>query len=914
MNNSDSDSFSGLKTRGDVPAERGALAGAPLSPVAVLPDSTFSGQATHSGSNSIADLQAAAEGLEEVEFEFVELSRHYELQDEIGRGGMGVVHRAFELQLQRPVAIKRLKSELVDNRRALARFQSEALAVAALRHENIVQIYRLARDATGPFLVLELVEGESLYARLTRGKLDLDEAIRMFVALAGGISLSHRHGIIHRDIKPANILLTSEGVPKLSDFGIARRSHDSGLTSTAAAMGTRYYMAPEQHQDAHAVTEQSDLYSLAATFYHAVTGEPPQVIREQRLPEAVRALTLKALESDPAHRHPSVAEFAADLRAAQMQLAAPVVTVATDTTAQEGECPACHVINPPDRKFCKGCGAALTETCPQCEQPSPVWDRFCADCGTDIPAHWLEFEQHLAEQAQQIEMLSRDQQYAAALALVQPLESLSAPRWQEWQVWATDTAATLQASLNEQRSQLARLLDEARTALAQYDYATAQSLLETIPKDQRSAEIRDLLVTATASNAEATQLLMEIKQGAKSKQFEGLYEKTRRLLELRPLLENVRILHDKLERREARRTTTLHPWRSLVEMHDKLERREARRTVAPPPLPSLRRLSDVIEAESSRGKSDGQPRVPWVRIIAVVLLGLWVRSFWTGKPDSRQAENSTLPVEAAQSGTVESLPNSSPAEITSKSTGMKLRLIPSGEFQMGSPASEAERSRSEGPQYSVRITQPFYMGVYEVTQAEYEDVMGSNPSHYSAVSGQNTSKFPVETVSWNDAVEFCRELSLKDGQTYRLPTEAEWEYACRAGTTPPFHFGSTLNGDKANVNGDKPYGTTTTGKSLKRTTTVGSYGANAFGLFDMHGNVMEWCEDAYDDSAYGKRSGTTSDPKVTGDSTYRVLRGGSWLSNSGDARSAYRYGSTPDYRNSYFGFRVVFSAAAVRTP
>ena len=272
--------------------------------------------------------------------------------------------------------------------------------------------------------------------------------------------------------------------------------------------------------------------------------------------------------------------------------------------------------------------------------------------------------------------------------------------------------------------------------------------------------------------------------------------------------------------------------------------------------------------------------------------------------------------------TTENVPtngNDLPPSHTSASTGMMLTLIPAGTFQMGSPASEENRTPAEGPQHTVRITQPFYLGVYEVTQAVYESVMGTNPSSFSKtgtsssnVSEMDTSKFPVETVSWNDAQEFCRKLSLKDGQTYRLPTEAEWEYAARANTTTPFHFGRTLNGDKANVDGNNPYGTTTKGNSLKRTTTVGAYGANAFGLYDMHGNVLEWCEDMFDSSAYGKRSGTTSDPKVTSGSEYRVLRGGSWLSNPRDARLAYRVRFTPGSRNYNFGFRVVFSS--VRTP
>ena len=283
-------------------------------------------------------------------------------------------------------------------------------------------------------------------------------------------------------------------------------------------------------------------------------------------------------------------------------------------------------------------------------------------------------------------------------------------------------------------------------------------------------------------------------------------------------------------------------------------------------------------------------------------------------------------VPATQPSPPQPSPSSSSAPrgsvIASASTGMKLALIPAGTFLMGSPAGEAARDTAEGPQHSVTISQPFYMGVYEVTQGEYESVMGTNPSSFSKtgsskskVSGMDTGKFPVETVLWDNAQEFCRKLSLKDGQTYRLPTEAEWEYACRANTTTPFHFGSVLNGDKANVNGTSPYGTTTKGKYLARTTTVGSYAANAFGLYDMHGNVWEWCEDVFDESAYGKRSGMTSDPKVTSGSEYRVLRGGSWFDGSKLARSANRsFWSATGGRVSLFGFRVVSSSAAVRTP
>ncbi len=284
--------------------------------------------------------------------------------------------------------------------------------------------------------------------------------------------------------------------------------------------------------------------------------------------------------------------------------------------------------------------------------------------------------------------------------------------------------------------------------------------------------------------------------------------------------------------------------------------------------------------------------------------------------------------------------------------GMELVLIPPGTFQMGSPTSEAQRQYDEGPQHTVQISRPFYMGVNEVTQGEYEQVMGTNPSYFSktgsgssSVSGMDTSKFPVEKVSWFDSVEFCNKLSVKDGLTpyyslatvtresgsiksamvevsrpasapgqlgYRLPTEAEWEYACRANMTTPFHFGSVLNGHKANVDGNHPFGTTTKGKYLERTTTVGSYAKNDFGLFDMHGNVWEWCDDVFDAEAYSKRSGTTPDPRVTSGSEDRVLRGGCWLNYAGDTRSADRLRFTPGNRDSDYGFRVV--CLGVRTP
>jgi formylglycine-generating enzyme required for sulfatase activity len=225
---------------------------------------------------------------------------------------------------------------------------------------------------------------------------------------------------------------------------------------------------------------------------------------------------------------------------------------------------------------------------------------------------------------------------------------------------------------------------------------------------------------------------------------------------------------------------------------------------------------------------------------------------------------------------------------------MKLVLIPAGEFMMGSPANEAERGGDEGPQHRVKITRPFYMGVYLVTQAKYKAVMGVNPSQFKGEIN------PVEEVTWNDAVEFCRKLSEKTGQTVRLPTEAEWEYACRAGTTTPFNTGETISTDQANYWGNYTYGSGSKGVWRRKTVPVGSFAPNAWGLYDMHGNVEEWCQDWY--GPY--QAGEAVDPLGAATGEYRVTRGGCWDYNPGACRSASRFWGPPGYQGYDIGFRV----------
>ena len=251
-----------------------------------------------------------------------------------------------------------------------------------------------------------------------------------------------------------------------------------------------------------------------------------------------------------------------------------------------------------------------------------------------------------------------------------------------------------------------------------------------------------------------------------------------------------------------------------------------------------------------------------------------------------------------------------PPKEFANSLGMKFAWIPPGTFLMGSPTEEKHRNPIEIP-HKVTLTKGFYMGVHPVTQDQWLKVMGGkNPSGFDKEKMSDKEKLsaaeklllPVESVSWNDCQEFIRKLQEMDMKPYRLPTEAEWEYACRAGTTTPFHFGETISPDQANYDGDFVYGDGKKGPRRQRTTPVGSFPANAFGLHDMHGNVYQWCQDWYGD--YPPRDVT--DPKGPEKGLARVLRGGSWKSNPLSCRSAERLRYEPGTRFHLYGFRVCF--------
>jgi formylglycine-generating enzyme required for sulfatase activity len=266
-------------------------------------------------------------------------------------------------------------------------------------------------------------------------------------------------------------------------------------------------------------------------------------------------------------------------------------------------------------------------------------------------------------------------------------------------------------------------------------------------------------------------------------------------------------------------------------------------------------------------------------------------------------------------------PSSQPMSEWTNSIGMKLKLIPAGEFLMGSPESDPQASNDEKPQHRVRISQPFYLGTHPVTRGQFHRFVeatcyqteaekdGKGGYGWNAAAGKwvqdpkftwrspgfdQTDDHPVVNVSWNDATAFSDWLSQQEGEQYRLPTEAEWEYACRAGTTKRFSFG-----DNENALGQYAW---YSANSNRQTHPVGEKKPNGFGLYDMHGNVWEWCADRYDADYY--KQSPAVDPRGPGAAAHRVVRGGGWDDAPLHARSACRYRDTPEFRLINLGFRL----------
>jgi hypothetical protein len=431
---------------------------------------------------------------------------------------------------------------------------TEAKAIAALNHPNVVQIYDYGRAADGPFLIMEYVDGSSLLDRCRDGALPLEQAVDLACQLCDGLAKAHDLGIVHRDIKPANVLLTKDGLPKLTDFGLAKaEAADHQMTMTGAVLGTPDFMPPEQRKDAALVDHRSDLWSLAATLYQMVTGRSPKIIRFDLLPSGLTSVLGKALEESKDDRYQSAREFRDALKTS-LAAAAPAAA-----ELGEGQCPSCGVKNDSTRRFCRGCGESLEATCLSCSKPMPMWEEICGQCGTKQATLLEERRGQIAARQAEAESLLKDYDFDEAERITVAIRDESDPRLKQLVPWATDFVGKIGKARDAQLAQAGERLAEALKHEASFDYPSAIHALEQVPGILRSRSlvgqtetVADALSRVTTKQSNVEKLESLVKARIASRDLSSLLPEVVKLRALRPDRTDVAKLCSQLEERQQK--------------------------------------------------------------------------------------------------------------------------------------------------------------------------------------------------------------------------------------------------------------------------------------------------------------------------------------------------------------------------
>ncbi len=767
----------------------------------------------------------------------------YELLAKLGEGGMGTVYKARQTRLKKIVALKVLPKQRMADPQAVTRFEREMEAVGQLAHPNIVQAHDARDIETTTVLVMEYVDGKDLGELLKRVKsLRICDACELVRQAALGLQYAHEQGLVHCDIKPSNLMLTGQGQVKILDFGLALLGDDQPrggeLTSSGQVMGTADYIAPEQVSDAHTVDIRADIYSLGCTLYRLLTGQAPFSGAQYKTHAEKLVGHLKESPS-PVQRLRTDVPAELALVLERMMAKKPADRFATPAEAAAALAP-----------FAAGCdlvriSSAASATAGDTAAMESVLDATgsLASSGSPVSAAVT----GAVPGGSVIEVKTPERAPAPMAGLGDPrTPPRSGNRWGTW------------IALGGVFLFFAVLLGVALTM------RTSEGTL-IVEVDDPNANVQVL--------NEKSEVVIE-RKGEKGSVTIGVAPGKGRLCVVKDGVELF-----------AQDFSLVSGGKEYIKA--RLE-----------PQTITRGETSNVKSQISNLKSDIRPP-------AIAL-------FDEKKSKERQE------ICAKDLGV--------PREITN-SIGMKLKLIPPGQFEMGSAEEMIEKEQmaswgsyhdkipSEGPRHRVRITRPFYLGAYDVTQEEFERIMGFNPSGFSAqgnrkdaVGGLDTRRFPVEQVSWAEAVEFCRKLSDLPGEkaahrSYRLPTEAQWEYACRAGSAGRWHFSAASNSfltvAEENLLGRYAWlGWNSSG----RPHPVGEKLPNAWGLYDMYGNVWQRCQDYYGKAYYA--TSPSDDPAGPAVGSQRVCRGGSWCRDAIFARSACRSSDPPEIRIDHMGFRV----------
>jgi formylglycine-generating enzyme required for sulfatase activity/serine/threonine protein kinase len=748
--------------------------------------------------------------------------------------------------MKRLVALKVLPPKVTRTPEAVQRFQREVEAAARLMHPNIVTAFDADEAGGTHFLVMEYVDGTDLSSLVKKhDPLPLDQALDCILQAARGLEYAHKHGVVHRDIKPANLLLDREGTVKILDMGLARlesaAAQQDHLTSTGQIMGTVDYMAPEQAIDSKHADGRADICSLGATLWYLLTGH--HLYAGETTVEKLMAHQTKPVPS--------------------LRTACPAASPKLEAVFAK------MVAKKPEARYqtMKTLVADL-EQCRSATTAAPV-----VPVAVEEDSKLEEFLRSMAASAKSRPRPSAGRQPAVVgrPAVVSKPSPAPAGELAETQTWTGPQVGTdpqseqaLPRSMALQSRAVSRAADHGKVG----------------PRPLRRAMLRDGWRDWRILAASAGGLLLMLL---------GIWV----------------VIRDKDGKPVARVPV---PEGGSVTVETAASKEVAGREKSGEGYPLGPPHSETAPAPPWKLPPGAPPPA--------------IAPFNAGTAKEHQAAWAKfLGVEVEMENSI----------------GMRFVLIPPGEFDMGSTEEEVaklleqakatnqsssyiERLPAEDPKHRVRITKPFWLGVHEVTRGQFRrfvdernyktEAERDGKGGYGLVDGQwkkdprfawnrdlgfeQAEDHPVVNASWNDVTAFCAWLSEKEREKSHFPSEAQWEYACRAGTTTTWYSGD----DEGAL---KEHGWLSNNAEGK-THPVGQKSPNAWGLYDMHGNVWEWCQDWFGDRYYA--TSPLDDPPGASGGSHRVYRGSSWLNGASSVRASYRNFCPPSYRGEDHGFRL----------
>ncbi len=796
----------------------------------------------------------------------------YTIDRKIGSGGMADVYLGHQISIGRPVAIKVMSSAMAVDESFAKRFIKEA-NVGALSHQNIITVYDAGKVNDHYYIVMEYISGGDLASKIAKQQLTFEQKIEIVKQIANALGYSYSKGFIHRDVKPENILFREDGTPILADFGIAKAvTAATNLTSVGTIIGSPYYMSPEQTRGQE-VDHRSDLYSLGVVLYELLCGYKPfesgdtfaigiKHINESvpPLPQPLaqyQPLIDKMLAKDPNQRFQNSEQFSAAVNNMLVGNNATVIQPA---------------INP--------------------ETYAP--NNISNNSGVN---------------SAQAQVGSRRSNLPVYLAIVAILAGGSGGAGyfllQGTEQTDPDPSSSDVKVVNTTGPGSAGVSPAFEREKSRQDAGAPVKEAQQLEQQENTPDSSDVLlaVDTEKSRLDASAPIQEAKQLEQQKQLEQERLEQKRLEEERAKAEQIKNQQAqqaaaKLKREKEEKIS------DLIAKATRLIQQEKYVLPANDNAYAIYQKVLKIDRNNSEAK-DGIKKIK-LQISQELQSALNSNRFTVVEGKVKMLLDYPEFIEIADLY-MEKLTKVREKETQLKSNELQDKLvgggkgpvmvnIPSGHFFMGDIRG-TDTEGDEKPVHEVQIKNSLAISKFEVTFNQYEIFARSTGHHVPNDSGFGKGDRPVINVSWNDAVAYTNWLSKQTGHKYRLPSEAEWEYAARANTQTDYFWGDNIGKKNANCYGCSG------GYDNKKTAEVGSYVENAFGLHDMHGNVWEWTQDCWHD----RYNDAPNNGEAWEDNNCfsRVLRGGSWKTYPLFVRSSNRDWFEPNKSSNQFGFRVV---------